>query len=186
MPDAFFTKRLILTEPDTALAEERLQYYSRNREFFEKYDANICDENLTPEKQADILSGEMKLMQSNRGLYYYFFLRDDPDHIAGTLSVSNVRPLPRSCAAFGYDLDRILWGQGYAFEACSFAINELFATTSIHRLESYIHTGNERSKALIERLGFTKEGIMRESIMIQGAFRDHMLYALINKNDRAG
>ena len=181
MPDAFFTKRLILTGADTALAEERLQYYLRNREFFEKYDPNIRDETLTPEKQADILSGEMKLMQSNRSRYYYFFLQEDPDHIAGTLSVSNLRPLPLSCASFGYDLDRRLWGQGYAFEAAGFMIQRLISTTAIHRIESHVCVGNERSAALVERLGFKKEGILRDYLMIQGAFRDHMLYSLINK-----
>ena len=188
MPDAIFTERLILTGADTSLAEARLQYYIQNQKYFEEYDPDVCDENLTLERQTDILSHERELTLSNRGLYYYFFLREDTDHIAGTLSFSNIRPLPRSSASFGYDLAHDLWGQGYAFEACERMLRELTETTTIHRIESRIRVGNDRSAALAEKLGFKKEGILREYAMIQGTYRDHILYSFIqaysNKTDR--
>lgn len=182
MPDATFTERLIITQADVSLAEERLLYYTENRKYFEEYDPHVCDANLTLEKQTAILTHEEKLMLSNRGLFYYFFLREDTDHIAGTLSFSNIRPIPHSCASFGYDLSHELWGQGYAFEACERMLRELTDTTTIHRIESRIRVGNDRSAALAEKLGFKKEGILREYAMIQGAYRDHMLYSIIQDN----
>jgi ribosomal-protein-serine acetyltransferase len=55
----------------------------------------------------------------------------------------------------------------------------MIADDQMHRVELICMVDNARSRAVAERLGFTLEGIKRESEWINGAFRDHALYSLL-------
>ncbi len=72
-------------------------------------------------------------------------------------------------------------GKGIVVRACTLIINDLFAVEKMHRIEIQAVTANTRSRAVAERLGFTLEGIVRESGYFVGKFHDHALYSLLDR-----
>ena len=65
------------------------------------------------------------------------------------------------CAQTGYVLARDAWGHGYATEALG-AMVTLAAELKIKRLYALCHTGHQASWHVLEKCGFTREGILRE------------------------
>ena len=64
-------------------------------------------------------------------------------------------------ASLGYILDRSYWRQGYMREALMSLIDLAFNELGLRRLEAKVEAPNVASSALLRRLGFTKEGVLR-------------------------
>ncbi len=79
----------------------------------------------------------------------------------------------------GYWLGAEFVGKGLASRAARAVINHLFAVEKLHRIEIQCGVGNFASRAIPERLGFTQEGIKRESDWITTRYVDHVLYAML-------
>jgi ribosomal-protein-alanine N-acetyltransferase len=56
----------------------------------------------------------------------------------------------------------------------------VFGSMRLHRIMANYRPENERSARLLERLGFEREGLARDYLFIDGAWRDHVLTALVN------
>ena len=82
----------------------------------------------------------------------------------------------------GYTLDKNFQGKGYATEALSKIIDQLFFELNKHRITASIDPGNIKSINLVERLGFRKEAHFRESVYINGEWTDDCVYAIL-KNE---
>lgn len=73
-------------------------------------------------------------------------------------------------------------GRGYATEAVGVLLEHLFAPGSpVHRVEARLDPRNTRSAALLERLGFTLEGVLREAYWDAGEWVDDAIYALLGR-----
>jgi ribosomal-protein-alanine N-acetyltransferase len=82
-------------------------------------------------------------------------------------------------AALGYELDPSHWGKGYATEAAQGLLRFGFETLDLHRVWSYHVAENQRSAAVLRRLGFTQEGRLRENDWQRGAWHDTVVYGLL-------
>ncbi|MCL1125038.1 GNAT family N-acetyltransferase [Shewanella surugensis] len=74
---------------------------------------------------------------------------------------------------------------GYATEALTEVIDFLFSQNSMHRvnrIEAYVMQGNLASETILNKLGFTMEGILREHSYWKGEYHDLSLYALLKKD----
>lgn len=80
----------------------------------------------------------------------------------------------------GYAVDKALQGQGLMQEVVAAGIDYLFRERGLHRIMASYMPANHRSGALLERLGFEREGRARDYLMINGRWEDHILTALIN------
>ena len=83
-------------------------------------------------------------------------------------------------AEFGYYLDKNATGHGYITDFVRVVGKELF-DRGIHRLVIRCDVNNTPSAAVAERCGFTLEGIMKDAALAYGEYRDHKLYAKINR-----
>jgi [ribosomal protein S5]-alanine N-acetyltransferase len=79
-------------------------------------------------------------------------------------------------AELGFLFARRHWGQGYALEAMEAVIAHAFGPLGLARLWARFHAGNEASRRLLERLGFTYEGTLRSHILRDGERRDCVIY----------
>jgi ribosomal-protein-serine acetyltransferase len=84
----------------------------------------------------------------------------------------------------GYWLIAGVTGQGIVTRATSRVLTLMFNEENLHRIELQAAADNVRSRAVAERLGFTLEGIKRESEWIGEGFRDHALYSLLAREWR--
>jgi RimJ/RimL family protein N-acetyltransferase len=85
----------------------------------------------------------------------------------------------------GYDLDPTQWGHGYATEAAHALLRFGFETLGLHRVWTYHVADNRRSERVMERLGFTQEGLLRENERMQGRWWDTCVHGLLADEWRA-
>jgi RimJ/RimL family protein N-acetyltransferase len=91
-------------------------------------------------------------------------------------------------AELGYALGRAHWGQGFMQEALTALLGSAFGTMGLRRLEAEVDTANGSSARLLQRLGFTKEGLLRQRWVTKGKAKDVELYGLLRNEwlGRAG
>ena len=82
-------------------------------------------------------------------------------------------------AEIGYALGRPYWGQGYMQETLKALINYAFGDLNFHRLEADVDPRNEASVRTLERLGFQREGYLRERWQVNGEIQDAFFYGLL-------
>ncbi|MEI9809487.1 MAG: GNAT family protein [Bacteroidota bacterium] len=97
---------------------------------------------------------------------------------AGACGMNSYHPLHEK-AEIGYWLLPEWWKQGIMQEVIPVMIRYLFSNWKLHRLEAVIEEGNETSRRLSEKLGFTYEGILRESEMKNGKRISLLMYSLL-------
>jgi len=91
-------------------------------------------------------------------------------------------------AELGYALGRAYWGQGFMREALTALLDSAFGTMGLRRLEDEVDTANAPSARLLQRLGFTNEGLLRQRWMTNGKAKDVEVYGLLRNEwlGRAG
>ncbi len=82
-------------------------------------------------------------------------------------------------AEIGYLLDRRLWGQGFMREAATALLSFGFGALGLHRVEADIDPRNVNSARMLERLGFVREGLLRERWIVSGEISDSAIYGLL-------
>jgi len=82
----------------------------------------------------------------------------------------------------GYDLTPECWGQGYMREGMQAAIDNGFKRMGVNRIEAVVHRDNQRSLKLLDRLGFKREGLMRDYYYYEGHYYDHWLLSLLKRD----
>jgi RimJ/RimL family protein N-acetyltransferase len=98
--------------------------------------------------------------------------------LIGTCTLHHIHEQNRR-AEIGYALGRPYWGQGYMHEALLTLIGHAFRVAGLHRLEADIDPRNEASARSLERLGFQREGLLRERWIVDGEVSDSALYGLL-------
>lgn len=88
-------------------------------------------------------------------------------------------------AEIGYALHADHWGCGLAREALRLALAHAFDTLGLRRIEADIDPRNTASCALAERMGFVREGVLRERWQVAGELQDSAIYGLLARDWRA-
>lgn len=83
-------------------------------------------------------------------------------------------------AELGYSLIPVYWGKGYAHEAALRLVEYGFKSLNLHSIFAIVFPGNRPSVKLIERLGFVKEGQLKEYFPYNNRFWDVWQYSRIN------
>jgi len=84
-------------------------------------------------------------------------------------------------AEIGYDLDPDFWGQGYMTEALRAVIGNGFDKMRLNRIEALVYIKNMPSIHLLQKLGFTQEGLLRDYFCQDNHFYDHNIYSLLKR-----
>ena len=84
-------------------------------------------------------------------------------------------------ADIGYDLDPAHWGEGIMTEALSAALRYGFEEMGLNRVQAVIDSENVKSIKLVERLGFKKEGVLRQNSYFRGRFRDEVCFSILKE-----
>ena len=84
-------------------------------------------------------------------------------------------------AEIGYAQARAYWGQGYIHEALQSLLTYAFEEMKLRRLEADVDPRNGASIKTLERLGFQKEGFLRERWHVAGEIQDALFYGLLER-----
>ena len=172
------TKNLILAVGNVAFADKINDYLVRNREDFSKWDLKLNDSYFTIEYQLRAVQAEQRIFLKGEGARYYMFLKNDLYRIIGNVSFALTDNKEDKTCTIGYKTDIAERGKGYAYEAASYLIPIVAKEYGLRRFEAEILPENLPSKALIEKLGFTYEKVVRNAHKFDTGERDILLYAL--------
>ncbi len=101
----------------------------------------------------------------------------------GWCALSQWDPVNRS-ASLGYCLDDAMWGHGYATEAAHALLRWAFDTLDLNRVQAETDTRNVASARVLEKVGFVREGTLREDCVVNGEVSDSWVFGLIRREWR--
>ena len=170
-------------DPDPALGQARAiaDFLARNDAHFAPWDPPRGAEEHTPEVIQGRLVTGAAAFGASQGWRWWLSLADEPGRVVGSVSLSNLSRGPFQNCSLGYALEAGLQGRGLMHEALQAVIAEAFSPAiNLHRLQAAVRPENARSLAVLARLGFADEGLARDYLYIDGAWRDHRLFAITN------
>lgn len=172
--------RLILRVLFEQHAPLTAEFYRRNWAFLAGWEPNMSSQNADLMTQQSSLHYEFEQLKLGRFIRYWYAPKERPDFLYGTVCFQNILPRPFSRCEIGYKQDRNHQGNGYATEAVGTAIRHLFTEGGLHRIEALAECQNLSSLRLLERLGFEREGVCRQSVYLRNGWQDCYRYALLN------
>jgi [ribosomal protein S5]-alanine N-acetyltransferase len=124
---------------------------------------------------------ERALTRHETGVVWQFVIvLRESERVIGTCLLFNF-DAPSRRAETGYVLGQPHWSKGYAKEAMSGLVRYAFDVLDLHRLEAQVDARNDASCKLLERLGFAREGLLRQRFFDKGEFSDAASYRLLRE-----
>ena len=87
-------------------------------------------------------------------------------------------------ASLGYCFDDATWGHGYATESARTVLGWAFDAWGVNRVQAEVDTRNAPSARVLEKLGFVREGMLREDCVVNGEVSDSWVYGLLRREWR--
>lgn len=112
--------------------------------------------------------------------YALFVFRGEDDALVGGVTLSNVRRGVAMTCSLGYWTGQMFAGQGYMSAAVRLAVRYAFEDIGLHRVEAACQPDNSASRRVLAKAGFTEEGMARAYLKINGQWRDHVLFGIVN------
>lgn len=174
------TTRLSVEHMAPGHAEQLAEFFRRNDRHLAPWD---------PPRPAGILQPGFWRTESARAVHDYedgavvrwvLRPRDVTDLVIGRINYTQIARGPFQSCMLGYAIDAAYEGRGLMREALEATIEHVFSVLRLHRIQANYVPENERSGNLLARLGFEREGLARDYLYINGAWRDHVLTARRN------
>lgn len=122
---------------------------------------------------------------SARRFFQWGVVRLEDDRIIGTCTLFAINEA-QGRAEVGYALGHEFWGRGYMNEALTALVDYAFGTLRMRRLEADVDPRNAGSMQALERLGFWREGLLRERWKVNGELQDSVVLGLLSHEWRSG
>jgi ribosomal-protein-alanine N-acetyltransferase len=108
---------------------------------------------------------------------YRWFVALDAE-IVGSVSLKNISHT-MGYAEIGYGITQAHHRRGIATAAVGLLVDKVFAETRLRKLMAFVHDKNRPSCRVLEKLGFQKEGLLREHYIVNGKAENEILYGLL-------
>jgi len=119
-----------------------------------------------------------RIARSQRSAFEFLILDGETEELYGMASLHRIDWLRRS-AGLGYWIRKTAWGTGVATEAAEALLTHAFQVLELYRVEAHVAIDNKSSQRVIDKLGFTREGVARGVEVINGRYMDHIQYSLL-------
>ena len=136
-------------------------------------------ESYTEEQARDVIEQQKDLVPGLQGKWFTFALElKETGTLIGHVAL---KMLDDNQAEIGFTMARSFHGKGLAFEAATSVIDYVFTKLKLHRVVAITDCENERSVALLERLGMRREGHFLQNIWFKGQWGSEYLYAILRE-----
>lgn len=169
------TERLILRSLETSDLAFIYRHFSDPDVCRFLYDAEPFE---SEQEALDLISGYNNPNQ--KSLCRWAIVWKETGEVAGTCGF-HLWDHENKTVELGYDLSRLFWGKGIAVEAVNAVLDHAFANWDVNRIQAFIAVENAQSVRAIEKLGFTREGVVRDKHFFRGQFYDHFLYSMLKR-----
>ena len=177
--------QVTLRRPSPADYEEWAQLRARSRAFLTPWEPAWSIDELSRAAYRRRLRRYAREMREGLASPFFVFRKSDGSLVGGC-NLNNIRRGVLQAASLGYWVGEPHRRSGYTSDAARAVMDYAFGVLELHRVEAACIPSNDASRALLEKLGFEQEGVARSYLKIDGVWRDHVLYALINDGRREG
>ena len=176
-------KRLYLRRPRLSDYRQWAALREQSRDFLTPWEPSWAGNTLTRESFRRRIRRAEQEWRGETG--YGFFLVRRSDHaLLGGLTLGSVRRGVSDSCVLGYWLGAPHARQGLMTEAVHCALDFAFDRLGLHRIEAACLPGNAASRGLLLKCGFREEGLARDYLRINGAWADHLLFAILSTDSR--
>jgi ribosomal-protein-alanine N-acetyltransferase len=177
-------ERVRLRAPRMADFHEWAALRSRSRDFLQPWEPTWPADDLT----RAAFRRRLSLYTRDRDLglgHAFFILRRSDDTLVGGINLRNITRGVAQSGAIGYWVGEPYARNGHTLAALKTLTRFAFVTLGLHRLEAACCTDNEPSCRLLLKAGFKYEGVARSYLKINGNWRDHLTFGLIEEESGA-
>ncbi|NUO54706.1 MAG: GNAT family N-acetyltransferase [Polyangiaceae bacterium] len=179
------TERLLLTIPAPTTARQLVSFVRKNREHFAPWDPPADPAIESADYWSRRLALSRREFKQGISCRFVLFPRGAPAaDVIGMISLSSFVRGALQQATLGYKIAKKHEGRGLMREGLEEVIRYAFDELCLHRLSANYQPTNERSGALLRRLGFSVDGYARDYLFVGGGWRDHVLTSLVNPSWR--
>ncbi len=162
-------------------AEDMVRILVKNRDYWAIYEPRHRDSYFTIAVQREKIRESIYQARENRE-YSFGIFSHDSNQLIGHISIYSIKRLPFLSALVGYSMDEEFIGRGIASEAVRLITTFGFEQLRLHRVEAYVAPDNVGSLRVLEKAGFEKEGLLKQFLFINGEWKDHYYYALLEQD----
>lgn len=177
-----FTMRLLSPEEADLMVEFRLN----NREYLRLWEPYRPAEFFTLDYWRAQLRHSLQEFRDGQSVAFVILNQQDALEKTKVLGVMNFTSIIRGtfqACHLGYALAETEQGKGIMTQALSLGIDYMFNQAGLHRILANYLPKNNKSAAVLCRLGFTIEGKAKKFMRINGVWEDHILTSLVNPDD---
>lgn len=160
-------------------AENLLTLINKNREFWSRFEPSRGSDYYTLSRQQRCIEGN--IIDAINGKAYNWGVFTHDHELVGDISLYGIKHDPYLTGSIGYSIDQNHVRKGFATEAVTLAVNFAFAQLQLHRIEAFVDPTNIGSIKVLEKVGFYQEGLARKNLKINGVWKDHYLYGLLDE-----
>ena len=165
-----------LTLHEVRFAEELFRLTDSCRDHLRKW-LPWVDGTKSCEDTKTFIEFTMKQVASNNGFHACIWYNGE---IAGVIGYHGLNWANKS-TSIGYWLGEKYAGKGIMTKSCEALVNYALTDLNLNRVEIRCAEYNYKSRAIPERLGFKKEGIIREAEWLYDHYVDHVVYGMLAK-----
>jgi [ribosomal protein S5]-alanine N-acetyltransferase len=140
---------------------------------------------MTRKAEARALLRDIREEHADGHLHEWGLVQRENDRVIGTCTLFHIDRGNRR-AEVGFALGRPWWGQGLMREGLGVLLDFAFGELALRRVEADVDPRNRLSAELLERLGFRREGLLRERWNVGGELQDAAFYGLLAREFRRG
>lgn len=159
------------------------QLRAQSQPFLQPWEPEWPQDDLTRPAFRRRLAAYARDLEVGQGFPFFVF-REEDNRLVGGLTLSNIRRGIAQTATLGYWIGHPHARRGYTQAAVRAATRFCFTRLGLHRIEAACLPSNEASRNLLLKSGFSLEGKARAYLKINGAWRDHLLFGLIEDGAR--
>jgi len=116
--------------------------------------------------------------------YPFIVFRESDGAMIGGVTLANVRRGIVQAGTIGYWVGQPYAHRGYMTAALRVLLPSLFGELNLHRIEAACIPSNASSIRVLEKCGFSREGLARRYLCINGVWQDHLLFGLLHEDFR--
>jgi ribosomal-protein-serine acetyltransferase len=168
---------LVVQSVDLRYAADLYTLIARNTKHLQRYLPNVVAINSL-EAAREHIQAMQRLAEQGEILELHVLLGS---RLCGAIRLNNVE-WEHHKLSIAYFLDAECQGKGIITRAARSVIRYCFRELSINRIELRCATGNRASIAVAERLGFTREGELRQAELLDQGYVNHYVYGLLSQD----
>lgn len=175
-------RAVVLRYPQAGDYEAWASLRDKSRAHLQPWEPTWGPDELTRASYRRRITRYAQEIREDRG--YPFWVMSLTGQLMGGCNLSNVRRGVSQTATMGYWMGAQFAGQGFMSAAVSLVLEHAFGHLNLHRIEAACLPVNEASRKVLLKCGFAEEGFAKKYLKIDGQWRDHLLFGLVEDDWR--